>query len=95
MAKPPAPTALVDEVRRAIVFMSPNPPAGAPNDDDKLESKWRLFTYQRRALAGPFERAARGYKDDAVIARGKCEELKTVKAAIKLVATAAGFSYDE
>ena len=90
-----APDKLVDEVKAAIRFVSPVELAEL-QDTDKLESKCRLFSMQRKALAAPFQRTARKFKKDdtPTVTRTQCDDLKTVKAAIKLVAGAAGFSYE-
>jgi len=58
---------------------------------DKLDVRFGLTGYQRRALAAPFEETAQRWKPTARISRDACEKLSTAGAAVELVSKAAGF----
>ena len=95
MAKPQAPSELVGKTKEAIAFISPrNLDADDLPDTHRLETDCGLYAYARRSLVSPFERTARKYEAAAKISPSACSKLRTVKAAIKLVAKAAGFSYE-
>lgn len=93
MAKPAAPTQLVTDVKDAIRFMSPTAHDDIA-DTDSLETRWRLFATNRKALAPPFQRIARNYDRTAKLTQKQCAALTTVKKAVQLVAKVAGFSYE-
>lgn len=84
------PKALVDDVREALLFISPYDPDPL-KDSHSLRWDLGMAEYQRKALQVPFNRIAQRYNADAYIAVGACADLKTVAAAISLVTEAAGF----
>ena len=95
MPKPAAPARLIRETKEAIVYISPRNLAVADlRNTHLLERDCGLYSYARRSLVSPFRRTARTYKADAAMSPTACGKLRSVKAAIKLVAKAGGFSYE-
>ena len=91
MAAQPTPPNLQQMVIEDINWMAgPNRQADVMKTQN-LESIFGLMTYQRRALAAPFEETARQWKADAQLSRSACEKLGTVGDAVELVSKAAGF----
>jgi hypothetical protein len=69
---------------------------GVLKDKQQLEQDLRLYKYQRRALAAPFQRIAEDHRAGNAapnITGVACEKLKTVKTARELVSKEAGYKY--
>jgi hypothetical protein len=88
----PTPIGLQNAIIADINWMAGPYRSDSVKKSDKLDIKFRLTKYARKALAGPFEQSARAYGPaGTVISRAVCGELKTVGAAVTLVSKAAGF----
>ncbi|MBX7183612.1 MAG: hypothetical protein K1Y01_00560 [Vicinamibacteria bacterium] len=83
-------------MKEDIAWISPREKVTAGNltDATQLEAGAGLYIYQRKALAGRFRKIAKEHSAaPGPIGVGECGKLITVKAAIVLVAKAAGFTY--
>lgn len=97
MASPPPPKLLtqIDETLRAFSPVRLDG-WGPLKDKQQLEQDLRLYKYQRRALAAPFQRIAEDHRVDNAapnVTGVACEKLKTVKTARELVSKEAGYKY--
>lgn len=97
MANPP-PLSLLTKIDEALRNFSPIrlDEWTALKDKQQLEQDLRLYKYQRRALAAPFQRIAEDHRAVSAtpnITGVACEKLKTVKTARELVSKEAGYKY--
>ena len=90
--KPAAPAALVQNVRKIILYISPRDPDPL-KDSHNLRWDLGMAEYQRKSLQVPFNREAQSYDPEAFMTVAACAGLTTVGSAIRLVAGAAGFTY--
>lgn len=89
------PAGLIKEVDQTIIAFSPVP-LNKLSDGDSLETKVRLYMYQRRALAPPFQRIALKYATSGKspnVTGVAAEKMKTVKDARTLVSKESGYEY--
>ena len=89
MAVPPV--KLVTEVKNTLIAFSP---LILKNVDDGMLLHRDLGIDEDndlKALAGPFQRITREFKQGGIVTRNECKQLETVKDCVTLVATKAGF----
>ena len=88
-----APLDLVDDVRSVLTELATQD-VPVMNDRLKLHDDLGIDDdLGRKALAAPFQRIARRFRDEAIVTRPECSNLETVKDCVSLVAAKAGFEF--